>query len=334
MIYVLKSAGYNSDGNFINLIKIGFSDNWEKREGAYRLHNPTIKILFKIDGGNELDEANLHNYFNNYKFPDYGNEWFIYEDEIIEFFQSHTSIDTIRSAIFDTVKGKKSISFSYIKKISEIIFSIIHPEEINVRDIIKDISSYNFRNIESILFYVRTKYEKHADAIIDSIVSWYDRSCHLNDEDKLLLEMFFKERESYSKLKYLCELDDASRQKIIDLVPQYYKNFIETLGLERCKSLGYNYSRVKRDCQIKSFDLNNVSNSVYSNFKIGDKITKAEIKKRLAKIYNELGYQKTAKANDIEGWFETKRARISVNGKIAEGYELIKKKKYNSLGGS
>ena len=83
---------------------------------------------------------------------------------------------------------------------------------------------------------------------------------------------------------------------------------------------------MERECQIKSFDLSSVSESIYSEFKIGDKISKAEIKERLGKIYYGLQYQKTAKANDIEEWFETKRARISVNGKIAEGYELLRKK--------
>ena len=49
MIYVLKSAGYDESNKFIELIKIGFTDNWEKRFASYLLHNPTIVPLFLIE---------------------------------------------------------------------------------------------------------------------------------------------------------------------------------------------------------------------------------------------------------------------------------------------
>ena len=98
------------------------------------------------------------------------------------------------------------------------------------------------------------------------------------------------------------------------------------LGPERCRSLGYNHVRMERECQVKTFDPDKILQSIYSEFKEGDKISKYDIKEQLRKIYTDLNYKRSPKANDIEEWFETKRARISVNGKIAEGYELLRKK--------
>lgn len=326
MIYVLKSAGYDSNDNFINLIKIGFSDHWDKRSTAYRLHNPTIKVLFEIEGGNELDEVNLHNYFNNYKFPDYGNEWFVYDENIIDFFKANNSIDLIREIVFDTVNSRKSISYPYIRKISEIIFEITASEEVYLKDIIKDMNSYNLRDINSVLFYIRTKYKECADKIIDSVVSWHDRLNNLSEEDKILLKSFSLENTQKDKMKFLCNMDGISRSRIIDLIPQYYKNFIEALGPDKCKSLSYDYVRMKAAMSVKYFDKNKLVERIGEEFHEGDRIARVDIKERLAKIYDELQYQETPKANDLEEWFEVKDCQVLVNGKRSRGYELLRKK--------
>lgn len=167
-----------------------------------------------------------------------------------------------------------------------------------------------------------------------SVINRLDAVLNKEDVGKLETEVenFMKVYNSIlepsEKMKYLCNsnISEVAITQILERVAEYHKRFYIFLGPERCRALGYNYSKMERECQIKSFDLNSVSESIYSEFKIGDKISKAEIKERLGKIYYGLQYQKTAKANDIEEWFETKRARISVNGKIAEGYELIRKK--------
>ena len=134
---------------------------------------------------------------------------------------------------------------------------------------------------------------------------------------------------STEKMKLLCtsNLPNEILSQILDQVLESHKKFYLFLGPERCRSLGYNHVRMERECQVKTFDPDKILQSIYSEFKEGDKISKYDIKEQLRKIYTDLNYKRSPKANDIEEWFETKRARISVNGKIAEGYELIKKKK-------
>ena len=93
MIYVILSAAFKKDDDteFEKLLKIGYCrDDREKvRTATYLTENPTIKTLFTIPGGTEQDEKNLHHRFRNYL--KYGNEWFSYEQEILDFFTTHTT---------------------------------------------------------------------------------------------------------------------------------------------------------------------------------------------------------------------------------------------------
>ena len=71
-----------------------------------------------------------------------------------------------------------------------------------------------------------------------------------------------------------------------------------------------------------------VSDKIYQEFSVGSKVPKAEAKTRLAKLYKDIGYNKTAKATDLEEWFEVRRARIkdSASGKTVDCFELLKSK--------
>ena len=97
MIYVIKSAAI-LDKNTSSLgfiLKIGYCrDDREKvRTTAYMTENPTIMILFTIPGGTRQDEKNLHHHFR--KYLKYGNEWFSYEQEILDFFTTHTTKESL-----------------------------------------------------------------------------------------------------------------------------------------------------------------------------------------------------------------------------------------------
>ena len=63
-----------------------------------------------------------------------------------------------------------------------------------------------------------------------------------------------------------------------------------------------------------------------SFFTVGKKYTKKELKEILQQFYNTFGMSQTAKASDINQYFETKRAKIptGIAGKYDEGYELIR----------
>lgn len=90
MIYLIKSAGYGKDNNYIDLLKIGYTEDTKKegRFNAYKLHNPTCKILYELPELTEEDEKNIQYKFRKYLYIDYGREWFEYNDEIVNFFKN------------------------------------------------------------------------------------------------------------------------------------------------------------------------------------------------------------------------------------------------------
>ena len=127
----------------------------------------------------------------------------------------------------------------------------------------------------------------------------------------------------YEKLKMICQA--GLSEEAFDEVSQHVEGNIQKyliLGPERIKALGYNITEIKKELGIITFDVDDVAQRVIGAFKEGDRISKADIKTKLKEIYAEVGYEKTAKANDIKEWFEVKRAKV--NGK--EGFELIKRK--------
>ena len=88
MIYVLQSAGYDENRNYIDLIKIGYTESWDRRKVSYLLSNPTVILLYlfkEIEATTEI-EFLLHEYFSKFRYEKYGREWFYKDDTILEFF--------------------------------------------------------------------------------------------------------------------------------------------------------------------------------------------------------------------------------------------------------
>ena len=94
MIYVLESAAFIND-RFESIIKIGYTYNWKDRFAAYKTHNPTVKVLFLFEEGNEDDEKLIHSYFRDFKLSSESGEWYKYDKIIVDFFKRR-DIETIR----------------------------------------------------------------------------------------------------------------------------------------------------------------------------------------------------------------------------------------------
>ena len=135
------------------------------------------------------------------------------------------------------------------------------------------------------------------------------------------------------KMKYLCDqgkiLNTQEYSVVLNSVPMEYKNYITTLGIDKIK--GWGYKRTDLDKAFKKeLSSQNPSeeliNSIYSEFKIGNKYSKVKIKEKLKFLYDSQNYNKTPKASDLEQWFEIKSVLLSENGKRVAGFEIIKKK--------
>ena len=132
------------------------------------------------------------------------------------------------------------------------------------------------------------------------------------------------------KMGMLCTypLTDNERGIVLDQIPLTYKKYYETLGPDRLRALGYNITRVEKEYNATLFNKEDLKNHIYSNYSDGNKYSKSDIKESLQKLYDSLNYAKTAKANDLEEYFEVKDCKVlnSETGKYDNGFELIKKK--------
>lgn len=328
MIYVLKSAGYDEDGNFINLIKIGYAKTWSRRRIAYRTENPTFRTLFLIDEGTMDDERNIHRHFKNYKFKCGGREWFRYDEDILDFFKMHNDIYKIRSVVIETSKDRApKINYSDIKMIAGIILEKTHGRFSDYRELVTKMHDMKFKNISASFLWIRQNYGDIADEIVDSIEKWYSGEETLGRKEKELVNLVKRAKTFPEKMKILFQANKSVCSKILDFIP-YPIKMAYLLGEERISALGWNSTRTNMELN-DNMDLTRdlLRDAIYQEFSEGDKISRADIKTRLKDLYKKLNIRRTAKSVDLKNWFELKRVfvgRDEFRRRIG-GFLLVKK---------
>ena len=149
---------------------------------------------------------------------------------------------------------------------------------------------------------------------------------------KELAAEFNNINDEVTKLRFIVNLGDEDLTKeelhsFFSLIPDNkYFNYYDILGFDGIKACKCQESYVKRkidDIKGNSMIDRNVKEEIYRLFKVGNRYVKADIKSTLKLLYDRLGYQKAAKASDLEQYFEVKG--ILTSDKKA-GFELLSKK--------
>ena len=145
-----------------------------------------------------------------------------------------------------------------------------------------------------------------------------------------VLDDFEKTKGTNEKLKVLCESglsEEEMRSVFIQIENNTYENLYFGLGPERCKALGYNYTALRKDYELKFFNTVPVRERILSDFKVGDRLITSEVKEMLRLIYQDFKYGKTPKATDLEEYFVLKDIRLKdSSGKLVRGIEIISQK--------
>lgn len=141
------------------------------------------------------------------------------------------------------------------------------------------------------------------------------------------------------KMKYLCDvMDDGSlsqniKEGVLDNINTAYSDYYRELGSAGIKTCSYRRSLIVTEYQnrIRTKNNNSLVAAILSKFKVGERYIKKDIKSELGNIYKKFGISKTAKATDINEYFETKQVILLVknNQGVTErlhGLELLKKK--------
>jgi len=140
---------------------------------------------------------------------------------------------------------------------------------------------------------------------------------------------------SKDKLKYLVEISEMELEKeditnFLSLIPEKFREYYTEMGPDRIRANGYQESKLKLEWNKQHRDELGISedleNSLIDNFKLGQRYSKSGIKISLKELYQKHGYEKTAKASDLQEYFWTKDVKILEDGKWVHGFEITGKK--------
>ena len=341
MIYLIETTYYNKDTKeVLDLLKIGYTEDSkkDKRFMAYRMHNPGHKLLYEVLGYDEDIEKRIQYKFRGLKYNGYGNEWFYYSEDIINFFKD---IDNIDLESLPKSPRRREIEFTNLKNEVIEIIKYLFLTKTEYLDYLENLITTlgDKFSVSSVVDYIKTDslinkdlYSKYLEIVKSRETGMYSKDDIVNQEVSEFLRIYTGLTTIYDKLKLLCEYGLSS--DAINIVlgqiadSDEIKSYYTSLGPQRLKSLGYNLTKIKKELGIVTFSQELLESSIYSEFKIGDKLKMSEIKNMLGKIYSSINYDATPKATDLENYFEVKRCKVTDKiTKLRENYfEIIKKR--------
>ena len=139
-------------------------------------------------------------------------------------------------------------------------------------------------------------------------------------------------RSSTGRFKYIVDLYNRSSIKetyirlFFELLPVKYSLFFDYLGPDRIKAKSYQESKLKWEwinINTPQKEDEQMISEIYTLFEIGKRYIKADIKDTFKQLYTKYNYQKTAKAIDIEDYFNVKSI-LTPDKK--HGFEILGKK--------
>ena len=331
MIYLIEVTYYIKEtGGILDLLKIGFTDNSSRRMLAYKYHNPGFKQLGEIEDGTLRDETNLHYHFRKYKYPDFGNEWFLYNDEIVEFFKTHKTSESLYYDIDIEPEVDKRYRGDILQEGIRLLnraYNILGVEfNVNIdEDIYKKAQDYLSRvpkDIKELKKFIEEDYN----------ITFSEEDFILDDRLQNIINEFNSFPQFTDKMKYLCDLSgDPEFDKILDSVPILYKSYYIILGPERIKTYSYRRAYLEAEYNVKigkECTIDELTCLVYSTIEVGKRYSNQELKEALRSLYESISYPANPKASDIEKWFEVRTCRIlnKEAGKRDYGFKILRKK--------
>ena len=250
MVYLINTTYYNKDTEeVVDLLKIGYSEdsNWKARLTSYKLHNPCCKVLFTIEGITEEYEKLLHLHFYSQRFPDYGKEWFYYDQSIIDYFNTHKVIedffdlDYLKDKIDYSIKitKKKDIAdkvIKYLTSFGKLNSSNSISEYIHILEKFSDVSRLDEFRAWKII-------EEDYGITQDEVISFIDSEINVDIPDSIMSEVddFMIKFRSVpyftDKMKFLCEskLSDKVLNLVLKQIPIDYLTYYNALGPDKIR---------------------------------------------------------------------------------------------------
>ena len=332
MIYLILSPAFIDKNDiskgYIPLLKIGYTGEGSKKSrfDTYITENPTMRILYLIENGDLDDELNLHNHFKHLK-TEYGREWFKYDPEILDFFETHKTKESLEEldVVINRSKREKinklKTDIGIMSKINQLmsqIFTLYYSDSTEIR---KRNKTYNKTvNLLLLNYSDLDNYITHRYPLVD-----LNKVIVLDEDINLRLNEFYSLKSATAKLRFLCLLDESTALSCLPHLPEEYVNYYTVLGIERIKANGYNITDVKKEYEgiIGNQEID-IKSAILMEFNVGEKVSKNNVKEKLKKLYKNLGYSKTPRAVDLGEYFIIKNCKIpKPDGTRDNGYEIL-----------
>ena len=168
-------------------------------------------------------------------------------------------------------------------------------------------------SIESVNIVDGTLSVNELSEVYNNLVSEFDKDNNFERRMKLLCDVYFQYPTFY--IQY-------ANSPLQVIIPLSYQNYINLLGFEKIRALGYKKSNIIRYINPEVIN----GEGIKSLFKVGSKYSKKQIKEMLADFYNHSSITKTPKASDLNEYFELRDCQFMEDGKKVHGFEIIKRK--------
>jgi hypothetical protein len=327
MLYFIDMISSKDFDHQVRVIKIGFTKNLKRRLSTYYTHNGLYEVV-KVLKGKEFDwecEQILHSYFADKRYD--RREFFIKDEELMKTILGIKTRDDIiklrKNSYSKWERLKFQKMFKGILAMNWNIIKTVCKEDIDfVIDCI--LTKENYNKVEDIDIFKSVKNIFGVD-ILD-----------YPEEIKETANDFFEEYNKIStrqkKLKFLCEklptFNELEKTCILGSITEvHFLEYIGVLGLDECKAQAYNTSLLNKKMNIIGFDETLLNNTIYNEFKVGQSYSNPYIKQKLGEIYKDNNYRATAKAIDLDKFFNVKHKKIKdETDKWVHGVLILSKK--------
>ena len=328
MLYLIRAYG---PGRKQSILKIGFTDDIERRLSQYFSSNPYTLVIATREGDLIL-ESLIHKYLYSlglrFSVKD-GNrrrlgEWFKDEPEVLQIFHlSREAIEKLvwrnRDKIFNIKSSNDSCDYSkylYNKHINEFHGTLYKVEG-------KRIIRTNAKEVDVDFWRVHTKNLENTLCSIEGVDEAYRPV--INN----FMNAFSSTNIFVCKMRMYCEFMDTNKDdKFLTSIIDYcvrdpkFRNYYNLFGTSGCRAVGFLESRIV-SMMNDLMKTDQLREAIVKKFPIKMRISKKKAKDGARRNLQESRNQCNPKATEIENYLELREVKIPEGGKRVNGYEII-----------
>lgn len=324
MLYLLRSCGFGKH----SILKIGFSDDIERRMNSYFYSNP-LTLVISIREGDMTLEYLIHRYLHSLglqycKSGLHLDEWFIDDPEVLRIF--HLSRETLERLIWNNrdkvfnIKTGSSFDYSafeYLFKKHIDSFEGTRHKVVNGKAVLTRAKSVD---LDFWKFYMR------------NVEKEFTISENISQETSDFFNEFYSTGDFAKRMELFCEFMDTYKDHpeiadpVLEKVDPKFNDYYSLFGTEECRNLYYRETLLLS--RMHEYSLKDeIRKRILKSFKVGERYTRKNVKIVMKDIFTSLKIDRIPKATELDTWFKIKKVLIISGQNKDHGFEILGIKK-------